>query len=205
MSPAPRLLAATSNPGKLREFREILEPAGVSLVAPAEVGYADEVEEDGETLEANAAKKARAAARATGITALADDTGLFVDALDGAPGVRSARYAGEAQDPVANCGKLLSALEGVPAADRGAAFRCAIVLAGPDGALAAFTGECRGRITRVPRGANGFGYDPLFEVPELGKTFAEMDPGTKHALSHRGRALEKLREHLAARSGKSLI
>jgi XTP/dITP diphosphohydrolase len=196
VKPGSRILVASGNPGKIAEFREILAAAGFDLVTPVEAGWSGEVVEDRPTLEGNAVKKAEAAARDTGLPALGDDSGLFVDALDGAPGVRSARYAGEEQDAAANCVKLLAALEGVPAARRGAEFRCVVALASPGEATRVFSGACRGRITDSPRGGGGFGYDPLFLIPELGDTFAALDPGRKHAVSHRGKALAGLRDHL---------
>lgn len=193
-----RLLVATGNAGKLAEMRELLAGAGIGVVSPADVGWNPDVPETGETLQENAVIKARAGATATGLPTLADDTGLFVDALGGAPGVRSARYAGEAQDPVANCAKLLAALSGVAGEDRGAAFRCVVALAAPDGELRVFTGETRGRIGDEPHGRSGFGYDPLFVSAETGRTFAEMDPADKHRVSHRGRALAAVRDFLDA-------
>ena len=197
-----RLLIATGNAGKLAEMRELLAAAGIDVVSPADAGWNPDVPETGETLEENAAMKARAGAAATGLLTLADDTGLFVDALGGAPGVRSARYAGEAQDPAANCARLLIALSGVRGEDRGAAFRCVVALAAPDGELRVFTGETRGRIGGEPRGASGFGYDPLFVSAETGRTFAEMDSADKHRVSHRGRALAAVRGFLDALSDK---
>lgn len=193
-----RLLLATGNPGKLAEMRTLLAPLGVHVVAPAEVGWPAQVPEDGETLEANALTKARAACRETGLAAVADDSGLFVDALGGAPGVRSARYAGPAQDPAANCAKLLEALAGVPAADRGAEFRCVVALVAPDGAETVFDGRCRGWIALAPRGEGGFGYDPLFLAEGEERTFAELPAVEKHRRSHRGRALAALRAYLTA-------
>lgn len=198
-----RLVAATGNAGKLREFREILHPGGFTVVSAAEAGWTGDVVEDGDTLEANAVKKAREVARGTGLPALADDTGLFVDALGGAPGVRSARYAGPGQDPAANCDRLLRELSGVPAERRGAAFRCVIALAGPDGEVLTFEGEVRGRIAGEKRGTSGFGYDPLFEIEDLGLTFAELDAEAKHRISHRGRALARLRAHLGESTEKN--
>jgi len=173
----------------------LLRPLEIAVLGPNEAGWTEEVVEDGTTLEENARKKAWAAFRATGIPAVADDSGLFVDALGGAPGVKSARYAGEEQDPVANCAKLLRALEGVPAAERGAEFRTVLALAG-DGVDQVFVGACQGRITPAPRGEQGFGYDPIFEIPETGRTFAEMAADEKNLVSHRGRALVLLRQFL---------
>ena len=196
MSFPRRLLVATGNPGKLAEFRELLSSAGVEVLAPGELGWETDAAEVGETLEANALAKARAAANQTGIAVLADDSGLFVDALDGAPGVRSARYAGKTQDAVANCGKLLRALEGVPPARRGAEFRCVIAVVTPTGEEQVFSGTCRGRIALSPKGEEGFGYDPLFEIEGEGRTFGEMSSREKHRISHRGRALGSLRAFL---------
>jgi XTP/dITP diphosphohydrolase len=196
------LLLATRNPGKLRELRELLAPLGVRVMSPDEAGWNDAVVEDGDTLEANALKKARAAWSATGTSAVADDTGLFVDSLGGAPGVHSARYAGPAQDPVANCAKLLDSLSGVPIGARGAEFRCAVALVGENESRV-FTGSVRGRIATAPQGEWGFGYDPVFLVPDLGLTFAELPPEEKNRRSHRGKALASLRAYLAAeKSGK---
>ena len=197
-----RILAATGNRHKLEEIRQILAGTGIEVVSPSEVGWPAEVEEDGETLEANALKKARAGAKAGGLPTLADDTGLFVDALGGLPGVRSARYAGPEGDSAANCVKLLAALEGVPRERRGAAFRCAIALVHPGGAERVFEGSVRGHITTGKRGTGGFGYDPLFEADETGRTFAEMSAEEKHGLSHRGRALAALRGYLAGSAEK---
>jgi len=191
-----RLLVATGNPGKLAEMRTLLAPLGIEVLAPAEVGWPAEVPEDGETLQANALAKARAACRATGLVSVADDSGLFVEALGGAPGVRSARYAGPAQDPAANCAKLLGALSGVPPERRGAEFRCAVVLVAPGGVEAVFNGRCAGSIALAPRGRGGFGYDPLFLAAGEERTFAELASGEKHRHSHRGRALAALRAFL---------
>src|SRR5262245_42693646 len=181
-----QLLLASRNPGKHAEIRALLRPLDIEVVGPNEVGWTEEVVEDGATLEENARKKAWAAFRATGMPSVADDTGLFVLALGGAPGVTSARYAGEEQDPVANCAKLLRALEGVPPAQRGAEFRTVLALAGA-GVDQMFVGACQGRIALDRRGDHGFGYDPIFEIPETGRTFAEMSADEKNLVSHRGR------------------
>ena len=196
------MLAGTGNPHKLGEIREILGPLGVEVVAPGDVGWTPDVPEVGETLAENALAKARAAAAASGMAALADDTGLFVDALGGAPGVRSARYAGPSQDAAANCAKLLAALREVPGPERGAAFRCVVALVTPEGGERLFEGTVRGRIVEAARGESGFGYDPLFEAEETGRTFAEMTAREKHRISHRGRALRALAGYLAGLSGK---
>lgn len=190
---------ATFNPHKLREFGEILEGVGVVLVSPADVGWDAEVEEDAATLEANAVKKARAGAEAAGLPALADDTGLFVDALGGAPGIHSARYAGPGRDAAANRKKLLRELAGSEV--RTAVFRCVVALAFPGGGGERFGGECRGRILASERGDGGFGYDPLFEADSTGKTLAEMVPAEKNTVSHRGRALEGLKIYLETHRG----
>jgi XTP/dITP diphosphohydrolase len=148
-----------------------------------------EVEEDGATFEANAAKKAAALARASGLWALADDSGLEVAALGGAPGVRSARYAGEPSDAAANTRRLLAEMAG--RTDRAALFRCVVALADPSGRVRTVEGACEGRIAETPRGAGGFGYDPVFVPEGETRTFAEMPPAEKHARSHRGAALRK--------------
>jgi XTP/dITP diphosphohydrolase len=196
-SPPPRLdrlVLATGNPGKLAEMRTLLAPLGIQVLAPKEAGWTAGVAEDGDTLEANALIKARAASAATGLPAVADDSGLFVDALEGAPGVHSARFAGPAQDAAANCAKLVEALAGEER--RGASFRCAVALVVPGGPEAVFEGRCDGRIALEPRGRGGFGYDPLFVVGGETRTFAELPPEEKHRHSHRGRALGALRAYL---------
>lgn len=183
-----RLLVATRNAGKLREVRahvRALEVVSLDGVPPV-----PEVEETDDTLEGNARLKALAAARATGLWTVADDSGLFVDALGGAPGVRSARYApGTDADRVE---ALLRAMDRVPDGARGAAFRCVLALASPEGEVRLARGECRGEILHAPRGTNGFGYDPVFLVPELGRTMAELTLDEKGRISHRARALEAL-------------
>jgi XTP/dITP diphosphohydrolase len=189
---------ATANPDKAREIEEILRPIGITLLArPSEVL---EVIEDGETLEDNALLKARALVDATGRAAIADDTGLFVDALGGAPGVFSARYAGENASYADNCRKLLLEMDGVVDGDRSARFRTVAAVAYPDGSWFVVDGEVEGRIAEAASGENGFGYDPLF-VPEngRGRTMAELSPEEKHALSHRGNAFRALAEALADR------
>lgn len=191
-----KLLVGTGNPGKVREFRELLDALPVELVIPSEVGLDMEVEETGETLEENALLKAQAYANASGILTLADDSGLFVDALDGAPGVISARYgAPDARTDEDRVELLLSNMADVPDEERDAAFRCVIVIAEPGvDTVRIAKGELRGIIGQSPRGANGFGYDPVFVVREYGKTVAELDSETKNALSHRGRAARIARE-----------
>ncbi len=193
-----RVVVASSNEGKVREIRHVLEPLGWEVVRAADVGReALEVDETGETFLENALIKARAYAEAFDCPALADDSGLEVDALEGAPGVRSARYAGEPTDDAANNAKLLAALDGVPAAERTARFRCVMALVWPDRRVLAADGVCEGRIGYEPRGTGGFGYDPLF-LPDAapGKTMAELSPDEKSAISHRGAALRALRDAL---------
>lgn len=202
--PPVEILLASGNPKKLRELHAALEGSGVRLLAPADVGGLPELSEDAPSFAGNAAKKAISAARATGRWALADDSGLEVDALGGEPGVRSARYAGEPADDAANNAKLLAALAGLPDELRGARFVCALALAAPEGRLVLeVEGEARGRILHAPRGDGDFGYDPLFlfteeGYPQCGRAFAELSPAEKSAVSHRGRALRALRAEFAA-------
>jgi XTP/dITP diphosphohydrolase len=192
----PRLVIATNNRGKLREFRELLAGSGYELVTPADLGLTFDVEETGSTFEANARLKAEAAARLCGLPALADDSGLVVDALDGRPGVYSARYAGEGMTSDAiseeeQCGIVLRELAGVEEERRTARFVCVIALARPGRETLTVDGVFEGRIAHEPRGSNGFGYDPIFFVPELGMTSAELRPDVKNAISHRGQAARK--------------
>ncbi len=184
-----KLLIATRNQHKFTEIRAILSPYGVACTHLREHPEAPEVDEDGETFEANAIKKAVTLARATGLWTLADDSGLEVAALHGDPGVRSARYAGEPADDAANNRKLLSVLG--DRSDRVARFRCVIALSDPAGQTRTASGACPGAILRAPRGAHGFGYDPLFLPDGYVETFAEMDEPTKNRISHRARALQE--------------
>ena len=189
---------ATANPDKAQEIRAILEPLGLTLLPrPSDV---PDVDETGETLEENALLKARALVDATGHGAIADDTGLFVDALGGAPGVYSARYAGENATYADNVAKMLRELDGVPSEERSARFRTVAAVAYPDGSWFVVDGEVEGTIGTEPVGENGFGYDPIFK-PESGKgrTMAQLSPDEKHALSHRGNAFRALVEALADR------
>ncbi len=197
----PRLLLATANPGKLRELRAILAGVPVELVGLEDAGPGPppEVEEHGETFLENARIKASAYAAWSGLAAVADDSGLEVDGLGGAPGVRSARYAGPGASDEANLDKLLRELAGVPPERRTARFRCSAVLADPDGqrewhAEAAW----EGRIIDAPRGSNGFGYDPVFVPAGWDRTSAEVDATIKDAASHRGRAFRALRPAIQA-------
>lgn len=189
-----RLVLASGNRGKLAEMREILAGLDVELVAQSELGV-DDAEETGATFVENALLKARHAARATGLPALGDDSGLCVDALGGAPGLYSARYAGTHGDSGANIAKLLDALRDVGETRRTAHFHCTIALlrGADDPAPLLAQGRWDGRILATPRGTNGFGYDPVFFDPVLGKGAAELDPATKNRVSHRGQALAQLR------------
>jgi len=189
------LLLATNNPGKLEELRELLAGAGFDVVDPFRIGQPPEVRETGRTYWANALLKAEAYARWAGMPALADDSGLEVDALGGAPGVDTAYFAGPEgargtqREKVA---KLLRALEGVPWERRGATYRCVVALAWPDGRAVTAEGGTRGVILDAPRGTGGFDYDPLFFYPPLGKTFAELSREEKNRVSHRARAVRAL-------------
>ncbi|HEV3463431.1 MAG TPA: RdgB/HAM1 family non-canonical purine NTP pyrophosphatase [Actinomycetota bacterium] len=196
----PRLLLASANQGKLHELRTILEGLPVELVGLAEAGLGEppEVEETGDTFLENALLKGRAYAAWSGMAAVADDSGLEVDALGGAPGVRSARYAGPGASDRANLDKLLAALEGVPPERRTARFRCAAVLVDPDGEEGHAEAAWEGRILDAPRGSGGFGYDPVFLPDGWDRTSAEVDQPTKDAASHRGRAFRALRPAIEA-------
>ncbi len=185
-----KLLIATNNPGKAREYRALLADLPVEITFPAQEGLALEVEETGETFAANARLKAVAFAQASGLPALADDSGLEVDALGGAPGVRSARYAGPGATDADRTRKLLAALADVPPGRRTARFRCVVALAWPDGVVQTAEGVCEGEIGFEPRGAHGFGYDPVFLVAGYGgRTMAELPPAEKNRISHRARAV----------------
>ncbi len=194
-----RVVAATCNPGKLREIRSILAPLGLELLSLDDFPGIPEIVEDGATFRENAVKKATEVARLTGEMAVADDSGLSVDALQGRPGVYSSRYAGEKATDEDRCRKLLAEMAGVPAGSRQARFVCAIAVAEPSGKTEAAEGECRGEIAFSPRGDQGFGYDPVFFLPEYGKTMAELPPEVKNRISHRAKALEKLKEILKRR------
>ncbi|MBN1484091.1 MAG: tRNA (guanosine(37)-N1)-methyltransferase TrmD [Chloroflexia bacterium] len=186
-----RLLLATNNPGKLREYRALLAGLPIELVTPAELGLELEVEESGQSYAENAALKARAFARASGLLSLADDSGLEVDALDGAPGLRSARYDGGSDRDRYQL--LLERLADVPPERRTARFRCVIAIAGPAGTVQTCEGTCEGHIIEAPRGGSGFGYDPVFLLPERGRTMAELPAEEKNEISHRARAAQKAR------------
>ncbi|ABB32104.1 non-canonical purine NTP pyrophosphatase, rdgB/HAM1 family [Geobacter metallireducens RCH3] len=191
------LIVATRNKGKLLEIGKILEGVHCRIYSLADFPDLPEIEEDGVTFEQNAIKKASAIAQLTGLPALADDSGLVVDALGGRPGVFSARYAGTGATDETNNAKLLEELRGTPPERRGAAFHCVIALCLPDGSCTTFSGELRGSILEVPQGGGGFGYDPLFFVEEEGSSLAELPLERKNRLSHRGKALELLKGKLS--------
>jgi XTP/dITP diphosphohydrolase len=192
---------ATRNPGKIRELEALLQDSGVSLLSLSDFPGLPEIPEDGATFAENAAAKAVAVARLTGHPALADDSGLMVDALGGAPGVFSARYAMARTAPrpptdADNWGKLLDELKNVQWGERGARFVCELALATPDGRLLTARGECAGVIAFEPQGDTGFGYDPVFWVPEYGATMAQLGPEIKNKISHRALALAAFKELL---------
>jgi len=187
----PRLLLATSNAGKLSELRELFAGVAFELLSPADIGLKLDVAETGSTYAANARLKARAFAKASGLLSLADDSGLEVDALGGAPGVLSARYAGVGATDTARVSFLLDKLKGVPQIERRARFICVMALSAPSGKVRQATGSCRGLITFEPKGGCGFGYDPIFYFPKLKKTMAELPPELKNTISHRARAARR--------------
>lgn len=196
-----RMVAATRNAHKIKELTEIMKGFGIELIPRSEAGVPDlEIEEDGATFEENALKKARAVMECCGTAAIADDSGLVADAIDGAPGVLSARFAGVsgAGADAANNKKLLALLAGVPDAERTARFVSVVTAVFPDGRVIAARGECEGRIGREARGDGGFGYDPLFTPLGCEKTFAELSAEEKNKISHRAKALAALRESLSA-------
>lgn len=187
-----RLVLATGNPDKKREIEPLLAGVAVELVPVSALVQGWSVEETGATLEANARLKAEAAALATDLPAVADDTGLFVDALGGAPGVRSSRYAGPEATYADNLQALLAALDGIPPEDRGARFRTVVAVVRPDGAGRLFAGEIEGAILAAPRGAGRFGYDPVFLPAGTARTLAELPLAEKNRRSHRARAFAEL-------------
>ncbi len=193
-----RVLLATTNRGKLDELRTLLEGSEIDLHIPPGSESAPCVEEIGSTYKENAMLKASAIASWSGGWALADDSGLEVDALGGAPGLKSARYAGPSQDSKANIEKLLRDLRGVPEPLRTARFRCVLALVHPDGRAVFAEGICKGRITLAPSGNGGFGYDPVFFFPPNNCTFAELPPDVKNKVSHRAQACLNLRPQLVS-------
>jgi len=191
-----KLLLATNNEAKVREYRSLLQGIPFELVTLAELGVTTTVDEVGESLEENARLKATTLAAEAHLLALADDSGLEVDALGGEPGRLSARYAGEGASDRDRVSYLLARLKGVPWEKRSACFRCIIAIATPDGKVELCSGECGGFITFEPKGEQGFGYDPIFYLPDLGKTMAELSLDIKNQVSHRGKAAKKVPQTL---------
>jgi XTP/dITP diphosphohydrolase len=194
-----KLLIATYNPGKVKEYEELLAGLPLELTYPAQEGLHIEVAETGESFAENARLKAIAYARASGLLTLADDSGLEVDALGGEPGIRSARYAGKGASDEERYQLLLEKLQGVPREERTARFRCIIAVATPEGQIHTTEGTCEGIIAFEPKGEHGFGYDPVFYLPKYGKTMAELPPATKNQISHRAGAAQRAREILKVR------
>jgi XTP/dITP diphosphohydrolase len=192
-----QLLIATSNVGKAQEFAELLADLDVDLVTPAGLQLFLEVEEHGQTFAENACFKAAAFAHASNLISLGDDSGLEVEALAGAPGLYSARYAGPGASDAERRAKLVREVRHWPA-PRTALFRCALAVAQPDGTTEVFEGTCRGEIALEERGTNGFGYDPIFYLPAYGRTMAELPPEVKNQISHRARAVQAARSYLRA-------
>jgi len=191
------LLVATTNRGKVAEYNSLLSGLGLELVTLDQAGISQEAEENFDTFTENARSKAIFYAGLSGLLTLADDSGLEVAALGGEPGVKSSRYAGNNASDADRISFLLNKLKNVPPEKRQARFKCIIAIASPDGHVETVSGECEGMIALEPRGKNGFGYDPIFYLPEYGKTIAEIPPGLKNDISHRGRAARKAREVLA--------
>ena len=191
-----KLLLATNNKAKVREYKSLLQGIPYKIVTLAEQGIITEVDEVGGSLEENARLKATALAAESQLLSLADDSGLEVDALGGEPGPLSARYAGEGASDIERINYLLARLKDVPREKRTARFRCVIAIAKPDETVELCSGECPGFITTAPMGDQGFGYDPVFYLPELGKTMAELPLKIKNQVSHRGQAAGKARELL---------
>ncbi|MCB8981908.1 MAG: XTP/dITP diphosphatase [Ardenticatenaceae bacterium] len=194
-----KLLVATHNKGKVIEFAEMLQDMEIEWLSLDDLGVTEDVEETGHTFRENSVLKAQAYAAISGLLTLADDSGLEVDALNGAPGVYTARYGGEGLTDVQRYEKLLDDIKDVPEPQRTARFRCVIVLAAPDGTLLGESdGVCEGRIAQAPVGDNGFGYDPVFYLPAFGQTMAQLSASQKHQISHRGRALQAIAPRLRA-------
>ncbi|MBU8677526.1 XTP/dITP diphosphatase [Bacillus subtilis] len=191
-------IIATHNPGKVKEFKEILEPRGYDVKSLAEIGFTEEIEETGHTFEENAILKVEAVAKAVNKMVIADDSGLSIDNLGGRPGVYSARYAGEQKDDQANIEKVLSELKGIEKEQRTARFRCALAVSIPGEETKTVEGHVEGYIAEEPRGEYGFGYDPIFIVKDKDKTMAELTSDEKNKISHRADALKKLSKLLEA-------
>jgi XTP/dITP diphosphohydrolase len=204
----PKLLLATSNLGKVKEYRTLLDGLGYEITTLAEEGMAEVIAESGNSYEQNARSKAIAYAKLSQLIALADDSGLEVDALNGRPGVKSARFAGKAATDADRVSLLLARLDSVPWEKRTARFKCVIAVATPEGQCQTCCGECHGIIALEAKGEGGFGYDPVFFLPEKGKTMAELPLKTKNQISHRARASQKARQilqQLQIRSVRQII
>lgn len=199
------IVLASRNRGKIEEFKALLAPLGLEVKSLLDLPQVPEVVEDGDTFFANAAIKAETVCRATGLPTLADDSGLVVHYLGGAPGVHSARFALPEQGDAANNAKLLRALDGVPEHKRQAHFTAVLAWARPNAETRFATGRCFGVIANEPRGNNGFGYDPLFFIPELGKTMAEINAATKNQISHRAKAIKHMLLLLRSAYGSSSV
>ncbi|WP_282019961.1 XTP/dITP diphosphatase [Planomicrobium okeanokoites] len=195
------IIIATKNKGKAKDFEQLLEPMGYKVLTLHDVAPHMDVEETGETFEANAILKAEAIAQELQATVIADDSGLEIDALDGEPGVYSARYSGDERNDESNIDKVLQKMVQVPDSEKTARFRCVLALASPGKETILFEGTCEGFITDERKGENGFGYDPIFYVPALDKTMAEMKPSEKASVSHRGNAIRELGEAMPGLSG----
>ncbi len=189
-------MIATANKGKVKEFEEILGSHDIKILTLLDFPEIGEIEETGKTFKENAALKATTVAKILNKTVLADDSGLVVDALDGAPGVYSARYAGEAHNDAKNNEKLLNELKNVKPGDRTARFHCTLAISTPAGEVDYYEGECPGEIALELSGANGFGYDPLFYLPDFGVTMANLTPDQKNSISHRGNAIKELGKNI---------
>ena len=198
----PKLLVATTNPGKLKELVPLLSGCPFKLVSLAEVGIEEDIHETGSTLEENATIKATAYARLSGMATLADDSGLEVEALGGEPGPLSSRYAGPGATDDQRIAYLLQKLDNISEQEWSARFRCVIAVAWPDRPVELYTGECQGRIVRAPRGVNGFGYDPVFLLPGLDRTMAELGSEEKNQVSHRSEAARKVVAALKRRAAR---
>lgn len=192
-----RIVIATGNKDKVREINEILKDTDFDAVSMKEIGINPDIVEDADTFEGNALIKAKAVHELTGDYVMADDSGLCIDALDGAPGVYSARFCGEDSTYEEKFAKIFEMLKDVPEEKRSAQFVCAIAVVKPDGTSFTVRGECHGILHETPMGTNGFGYDPIFYVPEFGMTTAQMNPEQKHQISHRGKALRAMVEKLS--------
>jgi XTP/dITP diphosphohydrolase len=192
----PKLLLATSNPGKIREYFFLLDGLGYQIITLAEEGIAEVITETGNSYEQNARIKATTYAKLSRLLTLADDSGLEVDTLNGEPGVKSARFAGKVASDAEKVSLLLAKLNGVPWERRTALFKCVIAIATPEGQIEICYGECQGIIALEAKGKNGFGYDPIFFLPEMGKTMAELPLEMKNQISHRARASQRARQVL---------